>query len=505
MNEHVKRLSTLYRGLGRAHGQYTVDDEAGDGKQKGVAITHKTPPTPQLWHEHVQGDYGLGIIPIDDLGMCYWGVIDIDVYPVDHDLLESNIAKLGLPLLILKSKSNGAHLAVFFKTPVPAKWLREKLLLWCTALNYPSVERFPKQNALANQDDVGNWLNMPYHGGTRRLYHGGKERELGYFLDWAETLLQTVESVEAVSLPENVDQWRDAPPCLQTLVTNGFGEGSRNEGMFNLGIYFQQAYPDDWEARMFEANNEFFDPPLSVKEVSDLSFSLARKQYFYKCKQAPISEHCNKSVCRTRKYGVGAGDGTGQLTVEISGLSKLNGDPPIWYLTVDGYRIELGTEELMRFDVVKRRCMDALTRHIGNMKQGEWDMLVQQMMNEGAVDVIHCPEDAGMKGHFKTLLVDFLTAGVPAQSRDDLLNGRPWYNEDDQAYYLRAPDLLAYLRTRGFYSYSIMQIFSRLRDMGATDGQLKIRGKCVRYWALPMEKGGQTEEFDAEYDGGLAL
>ena len=34
------------------------------------------------------------------------------------------------------------------------------------SLKRPGVEIFPKQVKRINKDDIGNWINMPYHGGT---------------------------------------------------------------------------------------------------------------------------------------------------------------------------------------------------------------------------------------------------------------------------------------------------------------------------------------------------
>ena len=51
---------------------------------------------------------------------------------------------------------------------------------------------------------------------------------------------------------------------------------------------------------------EYLSPPLPLPEVNIVAKQLDRKDYAYKCSDAPINAHCNKELCRTRKFGIGA-------------------------------------------------------------------------------------------------------------------------------------------------------------------------------------------------------
>ena len=44
------------------------------------------------------------------------------------------------------------------------------------------------------------------------------------------------------------------PPCLNKLASIGFGEGSRNNALFNIAVYYKQAQPDTWEDEIVKAN-----------------------------------------------------------------------------------------------------------------------------------------------------------------------------------------------------------------------------------------------------------
>jgi hypothetical protein len=62
-----------------------------------------------------------------------------------------------------------------------------------------------------------------------------------------------------------------------------------------------------------------------------------------------------------------------------------------------------------------------------------------------------------------------------------------------------------FLHKRNFKRYSTTQIYSKLRDLGALDGQFKIKGACIRWWSMPVIYSGQDEEFDLPIEIGEAF
>ena len=97
---------------------------------------------------------------------------------------------------------------------------------------------------------------------------------------------------------------KDGPPCLQMLCRDGIPEGARNNGLFNLGVYLRKANPDGWESEILEHNMKFIHPPLPLGEVNTVAKQLERKDYAYKCSDAPINSVCNRELCMTRKFGI---------------------------------------------------------------------------------------------------------------------------------------------------------------------------------------------------------
>ena len=70
------------------------------------------------------------------------------------------------------------------------------------------------------------------------------------------------------------------------------------------------------------------------------------KDYGFKCSEEPMCNHCDKQLCKTRKYGIG----TQSIFPQLSDLQIVELDPKIFRLNVDGERVELKAEELQSKD-----------------------------------------------------------------------------------------------------------------------------------------------------------
>ena len=244
-----------FHGLERAHGTYAVKAEATGGKVKvkGRAKTLMEPVTETLWRRHLAGELGLGVVPINDDAAASFGAIDVDVYD-GLDLVELGrvVARHAFPLTVCRTKSGGAHLYLFTSEPAPASLVRAKLMEWAVVLGHPSVEVFPKQVKLASREDVGNWINVPYFGGDatdRYAVVEGRQLSVGEFLNHADRAAITPAQLEAIQVPE-IALMEGAPPCLQHLARAGFPAGTRNNGLFCLGVFAKRAYGDEWERRL---------------------------------------------------------------------------------------------------------------------------------------------------------------------------------------------------------------------------------------------------------------
>mgnify|MGYP003330225212 CR=1 FL=1 len=76
-----------------------------------------------------------------------------------------------------------------------------------------------------------------------------------------------------------LDDIKDGPPCLQVLLKQGFPEGTRNNGLFNVGVYLKKSKPESWETEIEEYNRKYVHPPLPAQEVLTLIGTLKKKEY----------------------------------------------------------------------------------------------------------------------------------------------------------------------------------------------------------------------------------
>ena len=196
-NADVESFKDLYPGYSKAHGTSEIRGiEPKTGKRQAAYVTEAYPASDRAWDEHFSGgSKGLGIIPLlDDGKSVQWGAIDIDVNDIDHASLEKKVEDLGLPLVVCRSKSGGAHCYLFLQKPSSAKGAVDALRNWSAALGHPGVEIFPKQTEreLDPQTGIprpGNWINLPYfqaRNTERYCINRGKRLSLQAFVELAK-------------------------------------------------------------------------------------------------------------------------------------------------------------------------------------------------------------------------------------------------------------------------------------------------------------------------------
>ena len=247
-----ERFARLFRGYTARYGRYDMEGGATpETKIAGKAKTVDRPITIQDYADHVAGKVGIGVIPLQGEpkapGFVNFAAIDIDVYKAEtqaaRNLTHADVALtlLETPLIVTKSKSGGIHVWLFSEAGVSAKAATAYLQMKAAELGVAGTEVFPKQNERHSDEDVGNWINLPYFGDTRQAvipHKSGsvvdfKSPTLEEFLDIAEATSKEVtdEWLEAhTKAPTNQrvtgdakPRWLDGPPCLQALVA-GFPE-----------------------------------------------------------------------------------------------------------------------------------------------------------------------------------------------------------------------------------------------------------------------------------------
>ena len=503
-----EKFIEIFDGLKEAYGYFKIEKTGANGKAKGKAGVVREPRTIKVYENHLEGKgIGLGVIPINKDNMCKWGCIDIDQYPLDHKLLVEKIRKMKLPLVVCRSKSGGAHCFLFSKVWVEAKDMKKSLESMSAALGYGGSEIFPKQVKLhLDRGDVGNFLNMPYYDHENGLRYAflddGTSASLEEFYELYDKYAQTPEEVVKLQVLDNADTdlLKDGPPCLQILCKNLISEGGRNNGLFNLAVYLRKAYPDSWESEILNYNMQFLSPPLPLSEVNIVAKQAQRKDYAYKCGDAPINSYCNKDLCRTRKFGIGAAV-AGAI---IANLRKYNSNPPVWFMDVNGEPLELDTEALMSQNVFQKACMEQLNFMPRSTAKQQWEsristLLTEMRDNESAI--IEVAQDASITGQFYDYLEEFCSHLQQAQDKEEILLRRPWTDDELGLTYFRLKDFEAFLRKNKFFEYKSHKIAQRLRDINGESIVLKIKKRSVRVWQIPSF-GNVEVDIDAPDFGG---
>jgi hypothetical protein len=493
MRELAEQFIELFDGLPRAYGVYQLNNPTtkASGKQLGHAATLMKPVTIDLWQGHLAGKEGIGIIPIKDNSCCCFGAIDIDSYAgLDFTNIIKQIKKYNFPLIACRSKSGGCHLFLFTSEEVPAALLQGKLKEMAALLGYANCEIFPRQTEiLVERGDIGQWLNMPYFDGIKGLRYAltddGRPIHAKDFVILAHSRQITKAQLQAIKVNISADL-EDGPPCLQYLIAQGFPEGTRNDGLFNLGVYLQKAFPDDWKTRVEEFNVKYMGPPLRSDEVQGVFKSLGKKDYFYTCNKAPVVGYCNKELCATRKFGIGD---VGMPN--LSSLTKYNSSPPVWFVDVEGAgRLELSTEDLQQQERFQRRCMESLNIMPPVVKKNSWQTLIQKLLSD--VTMIEAPVDASPVGQLIEYLEKFCTSRVQAQNKAEILLGKPFL--EGGRHYFKMSDFTAYLERQHFRDFKVNKIASILKEkLHATHQFVSIKGKGLNCWSVP-EFSKQTED-----------
>jgi len=498
MQESAQRFLDLFKGSEGAHGQTDVLARQRNGKQEANYEIVREPLTVELVQSHLDGTLGVGSIPIDETNRCWFGALDIDDYNLNHSALLAKVKRFKLPLVLCRSKSGGAHLFLFLSERVAAAEVRDRLAEFAAVLGWGNCEIFPKQEQLlVERGDVGNFINLPYqnakHTTRYALQKDGASLSLEKFLDLAEKARVSAEGLASISLGGNNDILPDGPPCCQKLTEFGIPEGGRNTTLLNIGVYYKQASPNDWRGMLEKHNQKHCSPPLPAREIVSIQEQLDKKEYFYTCKQEPLHSHCNKALCRSRRFGVGD---AGALTM-IGGMTVVESDPPVWFVDVDGSRMELSTKQLQLQIEFQRACMEQLYKMPAKMKDPDWRDLIDKLLKDATR--IPVPEELTNKGQFAELLETFCTSRIRAHSPEELLTGKPWTENDITYFKLGA--LQEFLKRHGFTSYTRGQITERLKELnnGAkSDRRYRFQDnnnewKSVRVWFVPEMQRGEVD------------
>ena len=505
MHPSVQHFYQLFDGYRKAYGLYKLDDEdsgINDSKAKGHGVNIAHPVTVELWHKHLIGELRLGIIPINEDNKVKWGCIDIDEYTgLNYKALYDRVIEKKLPLTLCRTKSGGIHCYIFLEDWTNASLVRRKLGEMAAAIGHGQSEIFPKQDrVMYEKGDLGNWVNMPYFNDHRTLQYGidpenGQGLAIEDFVRYAYDNKISSAKLRKLVIHSDIEAFTEGPPCLNFLAAEGIPEGTRNDTLFNVAIYCKKVSPDNWKPMVEDYNARYFKPALSAKEVIAVIRSVDTKDYGYTCNRVPLKTYCDKSKCRTCKFGIGRG--SAGLPV-MGSLTKYNSQPPIWFVEIeDGGRLVLSTEELQQPYGFQKAAMDQLNIMPVVPKRETWNILVSNLMAN--VMVIEAPPEASPAGVLWDLVEDFCLTRSQDEP-DCLLRGLVYTNA--KYHFFRLKDFMEFCQRKKFVDFGRNEISHNLKERGAKTTQKNIKSKCVGVIQLkafdPIDDELETEDFETD-------
>jgi hypothetical protein len=466
-------------------------------KENGHMATELSPATEEHYLQHLAGKVGLGIVPVNEEGMCYFGAIDVDIDTIDHKELYVRVSNRNLPLSVCRSKSGGAHLYTFFSEPYASGAVQTLLKKWAGLLGFPAkTEIFPKQSR-STTSNIGNWINLPYFNASntvRYCVNNTGSLELEEFINSVRFYNPKEKIDEKVT--SDLIQIDQMPPCLQELTNEGLPSGTRNVGLFSYGVFYRKSSPNGWQDKLRHHNQNFVSPPLGSREVEALIKSLEARQYQYKCDEEPLCSHCDRKTCLTLPYGVGNKpweDENNFDEITVGNLRKILTDPPTYVLEVNSKDLHLSSDEFRDFAKLRKRIFELQDMVIRPIKQPQWEQKIKGLLMT-KID-IEAPDDASSYGAISNKIDDFLTLSDRAKGREDLLRGMPILEKGMVLF--QVDYLQRYLQSQKV-TVSNPDLFSILHRRNCGYTLIKIKGKVVRAWNIKAESvNRQTEDYTA--------
>lgn len=477
------KIWELFDGLDRAYGTYQITEKDGE-KLAGKGRTMQQPVTQDIWELHLSGERSIGIIPIRDDNTVLFAAIDVDIYPLDHKELEAKVKSLNLPLVVCRSKSGGAHLYLFISPPgAMSESVRPKLAEWAAELGYSGVEIFPKQDEIRNKDDVGNWINMPYFGGDdddlRFAIIGGKRASMTAFIKEAIFKSVTHEELDLVEIGGQQKMLEGGPPCLNTLMRTGFPTGSRNISLFNLAVFCKKRWPDEWEDKIDDMNEELLEPPLGPGEVAQIKRNMSKKAYFYKCSDMPINSVCQRAICLTRPHGIGAG-GFEPIDFKLEGSIRMLTEDVYYITSINGKRVSLDAYAIIGLHAFRVSVMQQTGYMVPNMKPRQFSEMMNNMTLEA--QEVEAPRFSGKRGLILNEVINIASGANVAETWQQCLSGLPFPDENGGVF-LYPHQLVKMLKRRlQMRGLEPQQLFEALMSEGVEIDEQTIGGRG--YWYL---------------------
>lgn len=520
-NIDAQRFTQLFKGKSNTYVRNELPKEKPElGQKIKTKITNNEGKVDkELLSHHLDGDFGVGICPVNAEGKCYFGVLDIDYYKSKIKRVLHFIKEYQLPLLPFRSKSGGLHVYLMLTKSVSAKTMRDTL----NAISYyfsldtiygkGKVEVFPKQE---KAEGFGSSVTLPYFNFenpyTYLLDFDGNPVEFKEALDYIQHHFTTIEAVkEALEhLP-----YSDAPPCIQRILLSeevGGEDTGRNNFLFSFAIYAKKKYGAGFEDYVNQIN-EHFEVPLESAIVDQICKSVKDNEYIYKCKDIPCNGFCNKTECRKREFGLGRYKGhfTG---VDYGQLYRYMTAEPyyIWKLRLQGqdnWKDVIFKDEGYLLDQKNfaKMCVRFLNQAPMQVSNNDWYAILNSVLpNIQDVEVKQESDTSGLSV-IRNAFINYLSnkqarRECPYQIKVGLCVRQ--VNNGQAKYFFTHKGFSDYLRNQKI-SFDYNMLRETLKNFGAVEDVLQYTNAFGEIMHFPCWSKLEDKDIDEAYLGAMEI
>ncbi len=510
----IKKFRNIFTGLEERFGYHIVEHQNSNStKKSGVSRTSDYSHDDSMWQAHLEGKKfsvktkngdiqadSLGICPINKESKCKWGAIDLDNYKPDLKELFKKLKSINVPVVPIRSKSGGVHVYVFSKEYVPAMLMREKLNSIKHIFGVEKPDRiFPVQKYLdLDKGSAGSWINLPYYNyqNTERymIKEDGSKATIEEFFETHEKSLITIDQLKKLECELSGDDFKDGPPCLQTLASFGIERGARDEVLLDMTKYLKMRFPDDWDNKTGEYNKKFFKPELTYKEVQKVINSREKKDYAYRCNQDHLSKFCNKGECILRKFGVKSIKGL--RNTALGPLSYIRSTPRQWFLGFDGDEVKLNSKELTNQQLAREAATEQTGKTPPRMKQVDWDSAVAELQERATGE--DAPEESMPMYKLQESLKIFCFQSRRTEDRTRI-DRIPFYDKKNKEVHFTFDTFYTFITDSRKWKFAEHVTHTYLKNIkGLSRGKLHIKENIKRNVYTINEEIFKDEDFKHE-------
>ena len=526
----AQRFLLLFKGKSNSYAKNFLPKEKPEEgvKTKTKIIQVRETVDTDLMLSHLNGEFGVGICPVNTEGKCNFGVIDIDVYKGKIRKMLDVIREYQLPLLPFRSKSGGLHCYLFLSKSNSAKSVRDvlsqvvKIFSLDKMYGEQKVEIFPKQDKIT-AEGMGSAITLPYFNAeepyTYLLDLDGNEVPFEEALNQIQRRFTTIETVrEALeNLPYN-----DAPPCLQRILLSGLVGGEdtgRNNFLFSFALYASKKYGLEGFASYVRELNSSFECPIEESAVESTIASIKSKEYSYRCKDIPCNGFCDKSLCKKREFGLGREKGHFS-DIEYGQLLRYKTAEPyyVWQLKLQGSEGDFKSivfrdeGELLDQKNFAKVCVRFLNFAPRQVQTNDWFGTLNKYLASVKDVEVRAESDTSALSMIRQMFVRYLSnkqarRDSPYQIHANLCVRQTYSDESGKPvakFFFTHTGFAEYLRNNKV-NFDQSMLRETLKSFGAVEDTLKYNNSMGDLVEFPCWSKSEDKEIDEAYKGEVEI